>query len=197
MVYMTHSKTDPQPADSQQNMNGHWTIVSSDAMYSNPWISVREDRVTGPNGETGLFGIVTMLPGVTVLPIDTNGNVYLIKEFQYAVGRDTIEAISGGYKQGEDRLEAAKRELKEETGLTATKFTYVGHLDPFTTVVDSQNHMYIAEGLTEGEAELEETEKIETFKTTFKQAYEWAMDDTITHGASVAVILKAWQLRNN
>lgn len=169
---------------------GPWTVKDSEIKYKNPWIEVREDAVIRPDGKDGICGVVTMKNGVSVLPYDAEGNVYLTEEYHYGVERVTIEAISGGIDAGESMLEAAKRELKEETGLIASEWTDLGSLDPFTTVVVSSNHMYLARGLSQGEPDQEGTESIKVRKVPFVEALEWATIGKISHGASVAVILK-------
>lgn len=169
---------------------GPWIVRGTEVKYKNPWIEVREDAVIRPDGKDGICGVVTMKNGVSVLPYDSDGNVYLAEEYRYGVERVTIEAISGGIDAGESVLEAAKRELKEETGLAATEWTDLGSLDPFTTVVASTNHMYLARGLSQGRSDQEGTESIRVRKIAFAEALAWAMSGKISHGASVAVILK-------
>lgn len=169
---------------------GPWTVKGSEIKYKNPWIEVREDAVVRPDGKDGICGVVTMKNGVSVLPYDLEGGVYLTEEYHYGVERITIEAISGGVDASESILEAAKRELREETGLTAAEWIDLGSLDPFTTVVVSSNHIYLARGLSQGKSSQEGTESIRVLKVPFTQALEWAMNGKITHGASVALILK-------
>jgi ADP-ribose pyrophosphatase len=171
--------------------NGPWTVTDSRTVYKNPWITVREDRVIRPDNREGLFGVVEMRPGVSVLPLDDEGNVYLTEEFHFAVGRETIEAISGGMDEGEDKLDAARRELKEETGIVASKWIDLGVVDPFTTVISSPNYMFLARGLEFSEAEPEGTEIIRIVKTSLQEAVEWVLRSRITHGATTTLILKA------
>ena len=169
---------------------GPWTVKSTEIKYKNPWIEVREDKVIRPDGKDGICGVVTMKSGVSVLPYDVEGNVYLTEEYHYGVERLSLEVISGGIDKNESILEAAKRELREETGLSASEWIDLGSIDPFTTVVVSSNHLYLARELAEGQAEREGTEIIKVKKVPFAQALEWAMTGRISHGASVAVILK-------
>lgn len=169
---------------------GPWTLKSSEIKYKNPWIEVREDAVIRPDGNNGICGVVTMKRGVSVLPYDAEGNVYLTEEYHYGVERITTEVVSGGVDAKESLIEAAKRELKEEAGLTAIEWIDLGSIDPFTTVVVSPNHLYLARNLSHGKSGQEGTESIRLRKVPFSQALEWAMDGTISHGASVAVILK-------
>jgi ADP-ribose pyrophosphatase len=169
---------------------GPWTVVGTTTVYKNPWINVREDKVIRPDGKDGIFGVVTMIPGVSVLPLDPEGNVYLTKEYHYGVERVTIEAISGGINKREKKLAAAKRELHEEAGLKAKKWKYLGFVDPFTTVVVSPNHMYLARDLSFSTASPEATEKIDVIKIPFKKAVELVISGIITHSATSTLILK-------
>ena len=169
---------------------GPWKIKHSKIVYQNRWISVREDAVIRPDGKPGIFGVVTMLPGSSVIPIDDKGNVYLTKEYHYGVGRTTIEAISGGIEKGENKLNTAKRELEEETGLAAKRWTYLGSVDPFTTVVNSPNHMYLARNLSLGKSHQEGTENIKVIKVPLKKAIQWIKKGKITHSATCVALLK-------
>lgn len=132
-----------------------------------------------------------MVPGASVLPIDEKGNVFLTKEFHYGVERVTIEVISGAIDEGETPIEAAKRELKEEVGLLANKWIPLGFIDPFTQIVACPNHLFIAEELSTTPTAPEGTEQIETLKIPYDKVFEMVMEGKITHGASIAVILKA------
>jgi len=169
---------------------GPWTQVDSKDVYSNPWIKVREDKVIRPDGKDGIFGVVTMKPGISVLPMDDQGNVFLTKEYHYAVERETIEAISGGIDGDENKLEAAKRELKEETGIEAKEWVDMGVVDPFTTVINSPNLLFLAKNLTFSEANPEGTEDIRVIKVPFEQAVDLVMQSLITHSATATLILK-------
>ena len=64
-------------------------------LYSNPWITVREDRVIQPDGEEGAFGVVEMKPGVSVLPVDDDGTAYLVRVYRYTLARNSLEALAG------------------------------------------------------------------------------------------------------
>src|SRR4051812_8975783 len=97
--------------------NGLWTIQGTTRIYQNPWVEVDEDTVINPAGKPGTFTTVKMKPGVSVLAFDDDGYVYLAGEFRYAVGRESIEVVSGGIDGDESPLAAAKRELLEELGI--------------------------------------------------------------------------------
>src|SRR3989344_4829272 len=82
---------------------GPWMIKSSEIKYKNPWIEVREDIVIRPDGKDGIFGVVNMKAGVSILAFDDE-HVYLTKEFKYGIGAESIETISGGIDEGEEPL---------------------------------------------------------------------------------------------
>jgi 8-oxo-dGTP pyrophosphatase MutT (NUDIX family) len=171
-----------------------WTVLDRTILYSNPWITVREDRVRQPDGEESPWGIVEMKPGVSVLPIDDENNVYLVRVFRYTLGRDSVEAIAGGIDDGEPAEDCARRELKEEAGIEATEMIPLGQTDQLTEVVVSPNSLFLARGLSFGENGRESTEQMSVVKTPLDEALSWAMDGTITHAASLALIFKAARL---
>lgn len=171
--------------------NGPYRIEKSQIKYKNPWIEVCEDKVIHPNGKPGIFGTVKMLDGVSVLALDNDGFVYLTDEFHYAVGKNSIEAVSGAIDKGEKPLETAKRELKEEAGITAKDWIYLGVVNPFTTLIKSHCHLFLAKNLSFGDAKPEETENIKIIKLKFKKTVEMVMKSQITHTGSCVLILKA------
>lgn len=175
------------------NQQNPFKLVSSKSVYKNRWISVREDNVVRPGGQNGIFGVIEMVAGSSILPIDVDNNVLLVKEFKYAVNRETIEVISGGIDKDETPLDAAKRELREEVGVDAADWTDLGSVDPFTTIVSSPNHIFLAQGLSHFDAKPDEGEVLERITMPYEQALKMVMDGEITHAASCVLILKARQ----
>lgn len=171
--------------------NGPWKIKNSEEKYKNPWIKVREDQVVGPDNKNGLFGIVEMVNGVSILPIDEDGFVYLTREFHYAIEKSDIEVASGGINKDEDPLTAAKRELKEELGIIANDWTELGLVNPFTTVIKSPVTIYLAKKLIFATDDPDDTEEIDLVKIKFEEAVKMVMNSEITHGPSCVLILKA------
>ncbi|CAA9586221.1 MAG: hypothetical protein AVDCRST_MAG88-3978, partial [uncultured Thermomicrobiales bacterium] len=106
--------------------NGPWTIEETTEQYRNQMITVREDRVTQPDGEPGSYATVEIQPGVAVLPVDRDGIAQLTRQFRYALGRESVEVVSGAIDEGEEPLEAARREAKEELGITAEDWVDLG-----------------------------------------------------------------------
>lgn len=180
--------------DARRIRRGPFIIKSSKEVYSNPWITVREDQVVRPGGTDGVFGIIEMKGGSSILPIDRDGQVYLAREYKYGVERETLELFSGGIDSGETALEAAQRELEEELGLIAKEWVGLGVVDPFTTVVKSPNHMFIARQLSEGIRKPDEGEQVEPFKVSIEEAISLVINGTITHAASCVAILRCGRM---
>ena len=168
-------------------------LKRSKVVYKNPWITVREDKVIRPGGKRGIFGVVEMVPGSSVLPFDGE-YVYLVNEFKYGVGRESLEVISGAIDHRETPLAAAKRELEEETGFQASNWTALAHVDPFTTVVNSPNYIFLARKLKKGKKHTDEGEHLKTMKVKFREVIRMAMDGKISHAGSVVAILKTARL---
>ena len=174
---------------------GPWKIKKTFEVYQDAYIHVTRDDVVRPDGKDGSHVKVFMKPGVSVLPMDELDNIYLTNEFHYAIGRDSLEVVSGGIESGESLLETARRELVEELGIVASDFQDLGSVDPFTTIIESPTRVYLATGLTFQDANPEGTEQIECVRLPFDQALEMVMSGEITHGPSCIVILKTAILR--
>ncbi len=187
--------TDADPAinESSQSfprLHGPWKINASRLAYGDPWVSVRRDEVIRPDGTAGTYAVVSVKAGVCVIAIDDLGMVHLTKEFHYAVGRETIEAVSGGIEPGHSAYEMANRELLEELGITATNLQSLGLVDPFTASVVSPTELFLARGLAFGVATPESTEQITHVTMSFDDAIESVMDGTITHAPTCIALLK-------
>lgn len=169
---------------------GPYDILHSRPVYENPWLKVREDRVKHRRGEEAVFGVVTMRPGVTVLPMDDSGGVRLVREFKYGIGEPTLEAVSGAIESGETPEQAGLREIGEEVGLIAAEWVDMGLVNPFTTVINSPNHMFLARKLSEIRHRLNPREQLEIVEMPFPDALQAVLDGTITHAASCVLILK-------
>jgi ADP-ribose pyrophosphatase len=170
--------------------NGEWTIKDTKKIFGNDFFTVFEDEVIQPDGKDGKYATIDFVPGVAVLPIDDEGNVYITRQFRYALGRMNLEVLAGGVED-EGELEAAKREAREELGIEAESWTYLGRVESDTSITTSRCHLYLARKLTFRKPEREATEDIETVKMTLDEAVEKILNNEITHGQTCALVLKA------
>ncbi|MFA6437400.1 MAG: NUDIX hydrolase [Candidatus Paceibacterota bacterium] len=171
--------------------HGPWTIKTSQIKYKNPWITVREDKVVQPSGKSGIFGTVTLQKGISVLPLDDQGFVYLTQEFHYASGKNSLETVSGAVENTETYLDAAKRELKEELGVEAREWINLGRVDPLTTTVKAPAQIFLAKDLAFKDSQQDETELIKMVKVKLDKAVDMVIKSKITHAQSCVLILKA------
>lgn len=170
--------------------HGPWTIRETKEVYRDPWVRLQRDEVIRPDGRAGSYVVVHLKPGVCVIALDDAENVHLTEEFHYAVGRVTIEGVSGGIDAGEDPEAAARRELQEELGITAARWTEIGRVDPFTANVHSPTRLFLARQLTFGEHAQEGTEQIRRVVMSFAEAISAVERGEITHGPTCVALLR-------
>lgn len=170
--------------------HGPWTIRERVEKHRDEFLALYEDSVIRPDGEAGTYASVRLKPGVSVLPVERDGTIYLTRQFRYAVGAESVEVVSGGIDE-EDEAESAKRELREELGIEAAELISLGRMDMDTSIVRCPVSLFLARELKFTEAEQEGTERIEPFKTTLEQAVGMVLRSEITHSPSCVLILKA------
>lgn len=176
-------------------MKNPWKTLKSTLIYSNPWISLEEHAVITPAGKEGIYGkVVFQNKAVGIIPVDENLNTWLIGQYRYTLNEYSWEIPMGGGPLGENPLETARRELKEETGFTAGKWTRIMQIHPSNSVSDEEGFVFLAEDLTSGETDFEETEVLEILKLPLKEAIEKVMHGEITDAISIAGLLKAGKL---
>ena len=169
----------------------NWKKLTSRTIWENDWMQVLEDEVTNPSGGNNQYGYVHFKNrAVAIIPLDRNDNVWLVGQERYTLNAWSWELPMGGAPLNEKPLEAARRELKEETGLSARTWTEVMRLHPSNSITDELGIVYLAEGLTEGASELEETEDIEVRKMPLEAAVAMVYAGEITDAISVAGLLR-------
>lgn len=167
-----------------------WKTLSSRTVYDNPWITVFEDRVINPGGGRNLYGRIHFKNiAVAIIPLDGEGNTWLVGQDRYPLRHRSWELPMGGAPETEDPLDAARRELKEETGLSAGRWTEIMRLHTSNSITDETGIVYVAEDLSEGETAFEETEAIEVRKLPLEDAIAMAVRGEITDSISVAGLL--------
>jgi 8-oxo-dGTP pyrophosphatase MutT (NUDIX family) len=166
---------------------GPYEVIDTKLIYKNPWIEVNEDKVINPDGSDGIFGTVEYIKGTSIVALDDKLNIYLVKEYYYVLNEYGIQLPSGGIEEGENNLEAAKKELLEEAGIRANNWRELGYLNPFTMIIKSPVFLFLATDLEFGE----KSEKdIDLIKIPFEEAYQMVLDNKISHAQSIIAILK-------
>lgn len=175
-----------------EKKNGDWTIKNTRKVFGNEFFEVVEDDVIRPDGRDGTYATIKFKPGVSVLPLDDDGHIYLTRQFRYALERFDLEVVSGVIED-ENHLAAGKREAREELGIEAAEWIYLGKIESDTSITNSTAHLYLARNLTFQHPHREGTEQLETVKIKLDEALDQVMTGEITHGQTGILILKAVQ----
>ncbi len=182
----------------ESRIQNPWTTLSSRRVYENKWIQVEEHQVINPAGGEGIYGKVHFKnKAIGIIALDENGNTWLVGQYRYTLNEYSWEIPEGGGPIGTLPLESAKRELLEETGITAKKWQLIMRFHTSNSVTDEEGFVFLAEELTHGESQLEETEAdLVVKKLPFREALEMVMTGQITDSMSVAGILKVARIKN-
>ena len=168
-----------------------WRTLESKQIYENDWIVLSEHQVINPNGNKGIYGKVSFKNiAIGIIPMDQNGDTWLVGQYRYTLDEYSWEIPMGGGLLSLDPLVSAKRELLEETGIIANKWTRILKIHTSNSVTDEVGFVFLAEDLLQSTPEYDDTEKIEIMKLPFKKAYEMVLDNKITDSISIAGILK-------
>jgi len=167
-----------------------WEKISSKTIYDNPWITVFEDHVINPGGGHNDYGHVHFKNiAVAIVPLDGEGNTWLVGQERYTLGQFSWELPMGGAPGDEEPIAAARRELKEETGLTAERWSQILRLHTSNSITDEEGIVFVAEDLEEGEPDFEETEDLQIRKLPLSEALAMIERGEITDAISVAALL--------
>jgi ADP-ribose pyrophosphatase len=168
-----------------------WQIISEKSIYDNNWINLTEYEVINPSGNPGIYGKVHFKSfAIGIFPLDEEMNTYLVGQYRFALGQYTWEMPEGGGTFGTDPLDSAKRELLEETGLKAARWTEIQRMHLSNSVSDELSITYLARDLQQFEAEPEETEQLVIKKIPFDEVYKMVCEGEITDSLTVAAVFK-------
>ncbi|WP_420460156.1 NUDIX domain-containing protein [Neolewinella sp.] len=166
-----------------------WTTKSSRTAYENPWIKVEHNEVITPGGTDGIYGLVRYKNhAIGIVPVDAEGYTYLVGQYRYALDEYSWEIPEGGCPVGTDPLKAAQRELREETGLEAEKWTKLMEFHLSNSVSDEWGVAYLARELRHGDAEPEDTEELRLRKVPLAEAVDMTLDGRIKDAVSILAL---------
>jgi 8-oxo-dGTP pyrophosphatase MutT (NUDIX family) len=175
-----------------RTMNEHqnpWKIMDQVPVYENPWIELTEYQVINPSGGKGIYGKVHFRHlAVGVIPLDADWNTWLVGQYRFTLNEYSWEIPEGGGRMDEEPVEAAKRELLEETGLVAGSWTKILTMHLSNSVTDERAIIYLARDLNLQKAEPEETEELAIKKLSFDEVVRMVETGQITDAMSIAAI---------
>ncbi|MBI2461306.1 MAG: NUDIX hydrolase [Candidatus Rokubacteria bacterium] len=168
-----------------------WTTLSTRPIYSNPWLSLREDLVELPDGRTTIYGVVSCGECVGVLPFLDPDTVLLVRQYRYVARRVTWEMPTGGVHPAESIEEAAQRELAEEIGYRAGRLVRVSTYHTSKSVMDETAHLFLGEEMVRVELPSDETEFIEVRPFPFEEALRMVLSGEIVDSMTIIAVLYA------
>ena len=170
--------------------------LSSEEIFDGVAIHLFRDEILLPNGNKGVREVIRHPGAVCVIPVTEDGDVIFVNQFRYAFNKVTLEVPAGKLEKGEDPLEAAMRELSEETGLSAKNVVYLGELYTTPALIDEVIHMYLATDLVEGKQHLDDDEFINTLRMPLSEAVQKVMNGEIKDAKTQTILLKAEKYLN-
>jgi 8-oxo-dGTP pyrophosphatase MutT (NUDIX family) len=176
---------------SNEKEKNPWVILKEEIKFDTPWISVSKFDVLNPAGKPSLYGVVNFKNlAIGVLPLDNNLNTWLVGQWRFPLNQYSWEIPEGGGPHGEEPMDTAKRELKEETGLIAKNYRELCRMHTSNSVSDEHAILFLAQDLEQAMAEPEETEDLQLKKLPFEEAFQMVMRGEITDSLSMVAILK-------
>ena len=164
-------------------------ILSSKVMLKGRVFAVRREEVIEPGGVRATREIVTHPGSVVVLPVFPDGRILMIRQYRHSVRQYLWELVAGHKEPGEEPAEGARRELLEETGYSAEKYTKLFEIYPSPGLLGERMDIFLAEGLTKGKARPEDDEKISKRIFTLTEIEAWIREGKVRDSKSISGIL--------
>ncbi|MCK5781105.1 MAG: NUDIX hydrolase [Flavobacteriales bacterium] len=168
-----------------------WVSLEKTSVYDNSWISVTEHKVKNPNNGIGIYGQVHFKNiAIGILILDKAHNTWLVGQYRFPINKYSWEIPEGGGSLNIEPIESAKRELLEETGIVAHKWSKLLEMDLSNSVSDESCVCFVAQELEFHDAQPEETEQLQVKKLPFLDVYDMVMNGKIRDSITVAAVLK-------
>lgn len=172
-----------------------WRRQGSKLIYSNPWITVREDSVISPGGVPGIYGVVEARVATGVVALTDDLQIYLVGQYRYPVEEYSWEIPEGGAELSEDPMTAAQRELQEETGLTAQHWEQLGGEVHLSNCFSAERGiLYLARGLTQGRSRPDHTEQLQVKMVPFRECLEMVDRGEVKDSLTIIAVLRVARL---
>lgn len=167
-------------------------LLDTETVFQGKLLQIDHCHVQMPDGRVALREIVRHVGAAAIVPVDGEGRVTLVWQYRPAIGQVTLEVPAGKLNfKGEDHLTAAQRELREETGLTARSWRLLSDYVPTPGYSDEVIALYLATGLSQGQADPDDDEFLRLAKLPLSEAVDRVMRGEITDGKTVSALLMA------
>ncbi len=178
--------------ENSENHKNPWITLNSEKIYDSAWISLTKHDVLNPNGNPGTYSVVHFKNlAIGILALDKNYNTWIVGQYRYPINQYSWEIPEGGGDRNVAPLLSAKRELHEEAGITANKWTKIQEMYLSNSASDEFCILYIAQELSFGDAEPDDDEQLEVRKLPFNDLYQMVESGEITDSLTVTIVLKA------
>lgn len=154
--------------------------LSGEDIYGGIFLNMKRDQVSLPDGNQAVREYLTHPGAVAIVAILNDGRVLLERQYRYPIAKACLEIPAGKLDPNEDHLVCAKRELEEETGYTAQKWSFIRRIHPVISYSTEFIDIYLAESLTSGKSRLDEEEFLDVFAAPLDQLLEWVEQGEIT-----------------
>lgn len=172
--------------------------LSSECLYDGKIIHVYKDSIELPNKALGFREIIRHIGGVCIIPITEDGEVICVKQYRYPYASTILEIPAGKLdSKTEDHREAALRELREETGCSCEKLTYLGKMYGSPAILEETIYMYMAEGLAQGDMDLDDDEFVEVVSIPLEKLYKMVLEGEVKDAKTQIAVLKAYAFLNS
>ena len=183
-----------QNINMDENINP-WTTLDTKEVYDNPWLKITQSDVLNPNGNPGIYGVVHFKNlAIGILPLDNEGYTWIVGQYRYPLNEYSWEIPEGGGKIGVDPLISAQRELSEETGIVAQKWTKIQEFNTSNSCTDELSILYLAQDLTFNQAHPDDDELLAIQKINICDLYQKVITSQIKDSLTVVAVYKVAQL---
>ena len=166
-----------------------WVVLDEQTVYENNWIKVIHHDVINPSGNKGIYGQVHFKNrAIAIVAVDKDMNTYLVGQYRFPTESYSWEVPEGGCPFDEKPLEAAKRELEEETGIVAQHWELIANAHLSNSVSDEYSYVYLASHLSQHSAMPEDTEQLTVQKLPLIEAFNMVNNGVITDSLSVIAL---------
>lgn len=154
--------------------------ISGEDIYGGIFLHMKRDQVRLPDGQQAAREYLTHPGAVAIVAILDDGRVLLERQYRYPIAKACIEIPAGKLDIGEDHLLCAQRELEEETGYTAKRWSYIRRIHPVISYSTELIDIYLAEDLIPGPSKLDDEEFLDVFAAPLEQLLAWVEEGEIT-----------------